>query len=257
MKPPIPTAVTSKTHPSINFSSSLLNPLKSQGLLSGVTFQDQTLVSSSASRMGWIWRKPGWIGRKPGWTLLLQCPVILYLPSVPPYSSDHPDRRVLCNCSYWQKWEGTSLVRALCPYYPALECGEGRERTALSDRDPVFPKPTSGSQSRLLSLDCASHDAPGCCRKAVRRVRREYRPRASPGAASATAPCEEALPVPGRAPSLSGALPSGNPGSLRWSRRRRRPPHARPRGEGAAWRQWRGWHGPPKAGPWSPGSRGR
>ena len=100
MKPPIPTAVTSKTYPSINFSSSLLNPPKSQGLLSWVTFQDQTLVSSFASRMEWR-------GRKPGWTLLLQCPVILYLPSLPSYSSDHPDRRVLCNCSYWQKWEGT------------------------------------------------------------------------------------------------------------------------------------------------------
>ena len=98
MKPPIPTAVTLKMHPS--FSSSLLNPPKSQGLLSGVTFQDQTLVSSSASRRGWR-------GRKPGWTLLLQCPVILYLPSVPLCSSDHADRRVVCNYSYWQKWEGT------------------------------------------------------------------------------------------------------------------------------------------------------
>lgn len=53
-----------------------------------------------------------------------------------------------------------SPIRALCPYYRSLESGEGRKRTALSNRDPAFPKPTSGFRSRLLSLDCASHDAP-------------------------------------------------------------------------------------------------
>lgn len=68
--PQMPTAVTSKTHPSIRFSFSLLHSLKSQGLLSGVTFQDWVLVSSSASRMEWR-------GKKHGWMLPPQCPVTL------------------------------------------------------------------------------------------------------------------------------------------------------------------------------------
>lgn len=118
------------------------------------------------------------------------------------------------------KWEGTSPVRALCPYYPALESGEGRERTALSDRDPVFPKPTSGSQSRLLSLDCASHDAPGwaaavkrfagCDASTGRAPLRE--PRAPPPPVRRHCRSRAALP-PSPAPSTPGIrVPSGGRG---------------------------------------------
>lgn len=147
MKPPIPTAVTLKMHPS--FSSSLLNPPKSQGLLSGVTFQDQTLVSSSASRRGWR-------GRKPGWTLLLQCPVILYLPSVPLCSSDHADRRVVCNYSYWQKWEGTdartSNLIAQSEHFALII---GPWRVGRVESEPLCTTETPYSPSQQAALGAA------------------------------------------------------------------------------------------------------
>lgn len=104
-----------------------------------------------------------------------------------------------------------SPIRALCPYCWALESGEGRGRTALSNRDPVFPKPTSGSRSRLLSLDCASHDAPGwgsavkwfarCDASTGRVPLRE--PRAPPPPLRRHCRFRAALP-PSRAPSPQG-----------------------------------------------------
>lgn len=70
---PSTTAVISKMYPSISFSSSLLHPPKSLGLLSGVTFRMKSLSPALF---------PGCGGEKdPGWMLLLQCPMILYITS--------------------------------------------------------------------------------------------------------------------------------------------------------------------------------
>lgn len=141
-------------HPSISFLSSLLHSPKSQGLLSGVTFQDQVLVSSSAARMGWR-------GRKPCWMLLLQCPMILCIilrsfvflsppPLVRVPSSDSPIQ---------QRGEGHSANKV---GHRKGDCGRSNESLNCSGGGPKWD-PLERQGSGIPERGCQQADAVSVC----------------------------------------------------------------------------------------------
>lgn len=132
---------------------------------------------------------------------------------------------------------------------------EQRASGSLSNQDPAFREPMAAPRAAWRGPTTLPVMPRGRRQAAaVKRVTRH----------DAGAPASRSGPRARCRPSAVGdaraVIPLGRPplpGPRSPRRSRQRLPQAGPRGEGAAWRRWRGQHGPPKAGPWSPGSRGR